>query len=127
MASSNRILVKLSPTIALAATNSRANLRLLHDEVSQDRGLGLTSTPAWYLADLPDQTGPNPWDLAHAQVADQLGIDESAVLFAEPDLPQHFLEGTETDSVGRPLAAAQDCTPLDQDATHKKVSGPGFA
>jgi len=127
MAGSNRILVKLLPTDALAATNSRANLRPLHDEVSQDRGLRLTSAPAWYLADLPDQTGPNPWDLAHAQVADQLGIDESAVLFAEPDLPQHFLDGTATDPVGRPLAAAPDCAPQDQDTTHNKVAGPVFA
>ena len=127
MANSNRILVKLRPTVALAATDSRANLRPLHDEVPPTSALGLTSAPAWYLADLPDRTGPNPWDLAHAQVADQLGVDESAVLFAEPDLPQHFLDGTETDGVGRPLAAAPDCTPLDQDATHNKVTGPGFA
>jgi len=60
MANSNRILVKLLPTVALAATNSRANLRPLHDEVPPNSALGLTSAPACYLAELPDQTGPTP-------------------------------------------------------------------
>ena len=105
MASSNRILVKLLPTVALGATEARANLRPLHDEiVPAVAALGLTS-PAWYLADLPDRAGSNPWDLAHSQVAGQLGVDESAVLFAEPDLPQSFLAGTSINAEARPFAA----------------------
>ena len=127
MASSNRILVKLLPTVALGATEARANLRPLHDEiVPAVAALGLTS-PAWYLADLPDRAGSNPWDLAHSQVAGQLGVDESAVLFAEPDLPQSFLAGTPINAEARPFAAAPDCTERAQDATHHKATGPGFA
>jgi len=34
--------------------------------------------------------GDNAWDAAHAQVADQLGVDESDVIFAEPDLQQQY-------------------------------------
>ena len=87
MASSNRILVKLRPTVGLAAAVPRANLRPLHASAPQTQAFGLSSEPSWFLADLPDTGGPNPWDLAHARVADQLGIDESAVLFAEPKTP----------------------------------------
>ena len=85
MANSNRILVKLLPTPGLAAADPRANLRPLYEPPPQTAGFGISSAPAWYLADLPDGA-ETPWDLAHSQVADQLGVDESAVLFAEPDL-----------------------------------------
>ena len=122
MPSSNRILVKLQPTVALAAADPRANLRPLHDEAPQRDGFGLASAPTWYLADLPDG-GPTPWDLAHAQVADQLGIDEASVLFAEPDIQQSFNDGSDTGE--RALLAAQpDCTEVQQDGTHNKVVGP---
>lgn len=123
MASSNRVLVKLRPTVALAASESRANLRPLHDTVPPTGALGLASAPAWYLADLPDGPGPSPWDLAHAQVAGQLGIDESAILFAEPDLQQSFADGNDIDG-GAALAATQNCQPVSQDASHNKVTGP---
>jgi subtilisin family serine protease len=127
MASSNRILVKLMPGVALGAAGARANIRPLHDEGGPAGTFGVATRPAWYLADLPDQAGPNPWDLAHTQVADQLGVDSSAVVFAEPDLPQHFVDCPEADGVGRALAAVPDCTAADQDASHNKVIGHGFA
>jgi hypothetical protein len=129
MAKTNRIMVKLHPSVALAAADPRANLRPLHDEAAPAGPLGLATTPEWYLADLPDSVGPNPWDLAHSQVADQLGVDESAILFAEPDLPQSFNDGTEVGPSGAPLAMAPDCPSwaLPQDGTHNKVTGPGFA
>jgi Subtilase family len=123
MPSSNRILVKLRPTAGLAAADPRANLRPLHDEAPQGAGFGLAAAPAWYIADLRDG-GPTPWDLAHAQVADQLGIDESAVVFAEPDLQQSFNDGSTPPGAGLALAAQPDCTPVPQDSTHNKVVGP---
>ena len=55
-------------------------------EDGRRRGLDAARRPA----ELPDTVGPNPWDVAYARVADQLGIDESGVLFAEPDLEQRF-------------------------------------
>src|SRR5947199_9618012 len=99
-ASSNRILVKLRPTVGLAAAAPRANLRPLHASAPQKQAFGLSSEPSWFLADLPDTGGPNPWDLAHARVADQLGIDESAVLFAGPELDQRFDNGSESPATG---------------------------
>ena len=131
MASSNRILVKLRPTVGLAAAAPRANLRPLHASAPQTQAFGLSSEPSWFLADLPDTGGPNPWDLAHARVADQLGIDESAVLFAEPDLDQRFDDGSEATPIGgvgqaaAAAAAAGSHTP--QDSGHNKAVGPSVA
>ncbi|MEK6336964.1 MAG: S8 family serine peptidase, partial [Acidobacteriota bacterium] len=125
MASSNRVLVKLKPNVGLAAAASKVNLRPLHDRPPQLNVFGLSDTPAWYLADLPDTTGPNPWDLAHAQVAEQLGVDASAVLFAEPDLDQTFDDGSESVPGGAVLAAAPPAGGhTTQDANNNKVTGP---
>jgi subtilisin family serine protease len=111
--------------MALAAADTRSNLRPLY-KAAPTSILGLAGAPTWYLADLPDTVGPNPWDLAHARVADQLGIDESAVLFAEPDLEQSFMDGSDPATAGIPLAEASDpCAfSLQQDSTHNKVNGP---
>jgi hypothetical protein len=126
MADTNRVLVKLMPTVALAAADPRANLRPLYDTPQPAAGFGLISEPAWHLADLPDGAD-TPWDLAHAQVADQLGIDESAVLFVEPDLAQSFTDNNES-TTGGAFAAAANCDQVpEQDDTHHKVKGPSFA
>ena len=119
----NPILVKLRPNFGLAAAASRVNLRPLHEGLSQLNAFGMSDAPAWYLADLPDTDGPNPWDLAHARVADQLGVDASAVLFAEPDLDQIFDRRPE-DGAGSALAmAAGGPQHTGQDNGHKAV-GP---
>ena len=89
---SNRVLVKLMPMPALAAASSNVKLRPLANQPVTQNAFGLSTDPAWYVAELPDTVGPNPWDVAHARVADQLGIDESGVLFAEPDLDQVFVD-----------------------------------
>src|SRR5205085_5324382 len=125
MTKANRVLVKLQTTVALAAADPRANLRPLFDAAPQAGGFGLTSAPAWYLAELPDG-GPSPWDAAHAQVADQLGVDESAVLFAEPDLAQHFIDADAGTGNGQAFAAAPpDCNKVQlQVDDHGRIKGP---
>src|SRR2546428_13514102 len=100
MASSNRILVKLRPTVGLAAAAPRANLRPLHASAPQTQAFGLSSEPSWFLADLPDTGGPNPWDLAHARAAGQLGVAQAAGLFPEADVGPRFGNGVG----GRPPA-----------------------
>src|SRR6266478_8362532 len=126
MTNSNRILVKLRPSIGFAAADPKVNLRPLYGETPRTNAFGIADAPAWYLADLPDAGGPNSWDLAHAQVADQLGVDESAVLFAEPDLQQSFNDGSEANTSGIALAVAPDpcATEVRQDNTHNKALGP---
>ncbi len=140
-----RFLVKLAPQaqVAFGLAASRANLRPLYDEVQPlagspgplagaglPPGQGLApraapAAPAWYLADLPDG-GPTPWDGAHAQVAGQLGIDESAVLYAEPDLA-HEIFTSDNEISGAPLALGDDCGQRSQDTSGGKAPGPGFA
>jgi subtilisin family serine protease len=127
MASTNRILVKMRPQAALgAAAASKTNLRPLYDlGAPSTAGFGLAAAPQWYLADLPDG-GPNPWDAAHASVADQLGVAESDVVAAEPDLPQKYEDVNEVAKAGQPFAAGTNCTPQPQATDQGRAGGPGF-
>src|SRR5947209_7360877 len=124
----NRVLVKLRPSgaSALRAAESRARLRPLHDTPSQTQAgvFGLDAAPQWFLAELPDG-GATPWDLAHARVADQLGVSESDVVFAEPDLVHNVFQDTNEEEVSPGFAAADKCDPNPQDGTHGKALGPG--
>jgi hypothetical protein len=84
-----RLLVKLHPQVSLAAVERRASIRPLFEEAPA-AGLGLVGDAGtWYIAEVADG-GPTPWDMAHSQVAAALGVGESDVLFAEPDLEQHY-------------------------------------
>lgn len=89
MADTQRVLIKLrNPGVPLAAApNGRAKLEPLFDTSPQAAGFGLQDQPTWYVAHLEKPT-QNPWDNAHAQISDQLGISDDDVLFAEPDLAQ---------------------------------------
>lgn len=119
----NRILVKLLPTVSLAAADPRADLRPLYESAPQTAGFGIGATPAWFLADMPEGA-ETPWDLAHSQVASQLGIDESAILFAEPDLAQSFPDTNEKNAGGEPLALDAACNSLPQNDFGGKKKGP---
>jgi len=120
----NRLLVKLLPTASLAAADPRANLRPLFDSAPQTTAFGLGAEPAWFLADLPDGAA-TPWDLAHSQVASQLGVDESAVMFAEPDLEQSFPDTNEKNPGGGPMLALEaSCGSVPQQDIGGKVLGP---
>ena len=121
----NRVLVKLRPSNALKAAESRANLRPLYEtpEAAAPTTFGFDSTPQWFLADLPDEAA-TPWDLAHARVADQLGVSESDVLFAEPDLVHNIYQDANEQSVAQGFAAGDECLANPQDQTHGKKVGP---
>ena len=116
----NSILVKLRPNFGLAAAASKINLRPLYEGRRALNVFGISDAPAWYMADLPDTTGPNPWDLAHARVADQLGVDASAVLFAEPDLDQVVDKKPDDEGMG---AAPEQLDEIGQDRGKQKAWG----
>ena len=85
-----RILVKLRASAPLGAAAARANLRPVFDRPAAGGGFGVNGAAQWFIADVPDLavapgTRANPWDFAHARVADQLGIAEDDLVFAEPD------------------------------------------
>jgi hypothetical protein len=48
MANSNRILVKLRPSIGLAAADPKVNLRPLYGETPRTNAFGIADAPAWY-------------------------------------------------------------------------------
>src|SRR5438105_2757493 len=121
----NRVMVKLHPRTALAAAASRVELRPLFDTPASTAGFELEAAPAWYLADLPDG-GPTPWDAAHQQVADQLGVNSSDVIFAEPDLPQSYPDANEPNRGDQPFALGGDCNPSPQKSDGGRATGPGF-
>jgi hypothetical protein len=66
MSNPNRLLVKLLPTVALAAADPRANIRPLFESSPQTTAFGIGAAPAWFMADMPD-SADTPWDLAHSQ------------------------------------------------------------
>ena len=105
----NRVLVKMRPSNALKAAESRANLRPLYDsaQAMARPGFGLDATPQWFIAELPDGADM-PWDLAHARVADQLGVAESDVIFAEPDIIHDVYEDTNEERTRRGLRRDED-------------------
>src|SRR5215217_3968266 len=120
----NRVLVKLLPTASLATADPRANLRPLYESAPQTTAFGLGAEPAWFLADLPDGAA-TPWDLAHSQVASQLGVDESALMFAEPDLEQSFPDTNEKNpGGGAMLALEESCGSVPQQDIGGKILGP---
>ncbi len=125
-AKDNRLLVKLRPSSALRAAESRANLQPLYDtpQPSATSAFGLdAAAPQWFLAELPDGAA-SPWDLAHARVAAQLGVSESDVVFAEPDLVHDVYQDTNEEEVGAGFAAADQCEANPQDGTRGKALGP---
>lgn len=122
---SDVLLVKLRPSSQLRAAQTRVDLEPLHHRPPAGvSSFGLDARPQWYLARLVEGAD-TPWDQAHAQVAHQLGIDESDVLFAEPDLVHRvFVDGEEAVDASSPFAAAADCVANPQDATRGKAVGP---
>jgi Subtilase family len=119
----NRVLVKLRASAPLAAAEVRTNLRPIFDRPLTSGGLSAQAAPQWFLADIPDlAVAPanqiNPWDFAHAQMADQLGVAEDDVLFAEPDLVHRNAFAEEPEGVN-------NCETTPQDDKHGKAAGPG--
>jgi subtilisin family serine protease len=123
----NRILVKLRPSAGLRAAESRTNLRpLLETPAAESAMLGVGGEPQWFLADLADGAA-SPWDLAHARVADQLGVAESDVVFAEPDLVHDVFpdDGDRTGAGGGDgFAVGEKCDAIPQDGSNGKAVGP---
>ncbi len=123
-AETNRVLVKLRPSNALRAAESRVNLQPLYETPPATMaGFGLDTTPQWFLAELPG-AAPTPWDMAHAQIAGQLGVSESDIVFAEPDIVHTIYRDTNEEVVGQAFAVGEDCNAIPQDGTHGKALGP---
>jgi hypothetical protein len=122
MANSHRVLVKLRPSNALRVSESRINLRRLYAPPAREIAFA-ESTPDWYVADLPE-TAPSPWDHAHSKLAMQLGISDSDVLFAEPDIEHAIYRDTNERPGEAKFAVGQTCKAEAQDGGHGKAQVP---
>jgi hypothetical protein len=95
-----RVLVKVRTAPALALAPAQANVRPLFDEpLAQPAAFGVSTAQEWHAVDVAGEQ--NPWDAAHRQAADALGLKLSDIVYAEPDLLQAPLAG-----VNPPLAPA---------------------
>ena len=84
--------------------------------------LALDGRPEWFMVETDPEA--SPWDQAHAQVAAQLGIEASDVLFVEPDRVHDLNQGF--DETGG--LALDDCpNEIIQDEGNGKAHGEGFA
>lgn len=120
-----RLLVKLRPSAALAAAHTRANLRPLY-ETPRGGAFAAGAEPQWFVAE-PVDAGGNPWDAAHARLADQLGVAESDLLFAEPDIIHPAPEDPNERPPGQLFEIRAACAPIPQDSGRGKPVGPGYA
>jgi hypothetical protein len=77
----------------------------------------------WFIADLPNDVA-TPWDLAHSRIAAELGVDESEVEFAEPDLIHHEFQDDGMVPGGLNRVGA-NCAQLPQNGSHGQAVGPG--
>jgi hypothetical protein len=121
----SRVLVKLRPSNAVRAAESRANLRPLYETPVMSEGFGISAGAGWYIAEM--KAAPeNPWDLAHSQVAGELGVAESDVVFAEPDIIHDVYVNTNEEWRGEGFGAAaiscSDAIPIDE--KNGKRAGP---
>lgn len=122
-ADATRVLIKLRGSAPLGAAQTSVNLRPLYAGTRSAGSFELDSDANWFLADLP-RSGPTPWDAAHAQLPAQLGVAESDVLFAEPDLVHDIYHDANEIDPGSPFAVGDNCTGGGQDGTHGKAVGP---
>jgi hypothetical protein len=120
----NRLLVKLRPSSALRTAESRVNLRPLYDAPQATAALlGVGVEPQWFVYDQP-RGAVNPWDLAHARIAGELGIAESDVVFVEPDIVHDIYRDANERQPGQIFAVGDACECTPQDGKHGKALGP---
>ena len=86
--------------------------------------MGLSAAPDWYVADLAEAAN-TPWDLAHTEVARQLGVAESDILFAEPDIVHDVYRDSNETAAATALGIGASCEADPPDGNHGKALGPG--
>ena len=123
------ILAKIRPSSRLMAASSRTDLEPLY-EASPTASFSLDGGPQWFKVRV--EQGATGWDQAHTQVAGQLGIDGSDVIFAEPDMvhsifPESDADGSMAHDRAGNMGVGEQCERIAQDPGHGKAVGDGFA
>ena len=124
-----KLLVKMSAApqkLTLAAGKSQLNLAVepLFKSIQETSKLGLAATPQWHMVSAGDEAEEvNGWELCHEMMTgDNLGMVGGKVEFAEPDLEQRWLIGTDVQSL---MAATATCE-KPQDPDSRLPAGNGF-
>src|SRR4030095_6951188 len=118
MADAQRFLVKMRPDTATAAFQLGGaavpfELTPLFPSIEGVQGLDVQQAARWYaLQPKVALDGMNDWDVCHALVGQGLGIGGEAPAFAEPDMPQRWVAGSNTDEE---LALNSACSSEGQD------------
>jgi len=123
---STSLLIKLRPSHALKAAESRVNLRPLYNTPQAKRHCSASAPPPMVSGDLPGEAA-NPWDIAHARVAGRLGVAETDVIFIEPDIIHSIFPDSNEREAGQTFAIGGKCISTPQDGEHGKVCGPMFS
>lgn len=124
-----QLLVKMSPgpqRLTLAAGKSKFAVKAepLFQSIKDKPKVGLAQAPQWHMVAAADDADEvNIWDLCHQTITGGLGMAAGGrVEFAEPDLEQRWIFGTEAQSL---LAAAGSCD-KPQQPDSRLPSGEGF-
>ena len=112
-----QVLVKLRSSAAALQADGRANLRPVRVTVPESApALGIGTEPQWFIADLPNDT----------RLADQLGVADADVMFAETDLVQGTFpdDGDGAPAPGSTVTVGKNCEPTGQNAENGQAVGP---
>lgn len=123
-----KLLVKMSAgpqSFTLAAGKSKFNVAVepLFQSIKDKSKIGLAAAPQWQMVTATDEVDQvNGWELCHQMMTGGLGMAGSNVEFAEPDLEQRWVFGTESQSL---MAATSSCERA-QDPDSRLPVGDGF-
>ena len=108
-----QLLVKMPPasgraTLALGPSRFEVEIEPLFKSIADEPGLGIAQSSQWQVVKAaPDGVEINAWDMCHQLTTGGLGVTGiSGVEFAEPDLEQRWVYGTEPQEM---LAAVRSC------------------
>jgi len=112
--------------LTLAAGKSKFGVKAepLFQSIKDKPKVGLAAPPQWHMVSaVGEQDEVNVWDLCHETMSGGLGMAAGGrVEFAEPDLEQRWIFGTEAESL---LAAAGSCDQAQEPDSRLPV-GDGF-
>ena len=123
-----KLLVKMSaaqPSFTLAAGKSKFTVQVepLFQSIKEKPKVGLAATPQWQMVSTTEEVDQvNGWELCHQMMTGGLGLAPGSVEFAEPDLEQRWIFGTESQSL---MAATASCEKA-QDPDSRLPVGDGF-
>ena len=123
-----KLLVKMSAgpqSFTLAAGKSKFNVVVepLFQSIEDKSNLGLAAAPQWQVVTATDEVDQvNGWELCHQMMSGGLGVAGANVEFAEPDLEQRWIFGTESQAL---MAATASCEKA-SDPDSRLPVGDGF-